>query len=56
MKRWYSTNINPSHYLSLEFLMGRSLQNALINLDIEKNYKQALLELGFNIEEIYEAV
>jgi Asp-tRNA(Asn)/Glu-tRNA(Gln) amidotransferase A subunit family amidase len=29
-------------YLSLEFLMGRSMQNALLNMDLEENYKKAL--------------
>ncbi|KAK8797401.1 hypothetical protein WA158_004609 [Blastocystis sp. Blastoise] len=41
------------HYLSLEFLMGRTLQNALINLDIEDDYKVALKELGYGLEELY---
>ena len=27
-------------YLSLEFLVGRMFQNALLNLDIDSNYKQ----------------
>jgi starch phosphorylase len=40
--------------LSLEFLIGRTLQNALINLNIEKQYKEALMELGFQLESIYE--
>lgn len=42
------------YYLSLEFLIGRCLQNALINIDIEDTYKEALKELGFNLEVIYE--
>ena len=45
-----------SHYLSLEFLMGRSLQNALINLGIEDKYKEALLDLGYAMEDIYDEV
>lgn len=40
--------------MSLEFLMGRSLKNALINIDMEAEYKSALLELGYKLEEIYE--
>lgn len=42
------------HYLSLEFLIGRSLQNSLINLRIEEKYKEALMDLGFELESIYE--
>ena len=42
------------YYLSIEFLLGRLLQNALINLNLEDQYKDALSELGYKIEEIYE--
>lgn len=42
------------YYLSLEFLIGRALQNALINLELEEPYKQALEELGFSLESLYE--
>jgi glycogen phosphorylase len=37
-------------YLSLEFLMGRSLLNCLMNLDLQKPYKEALEELGYKLE------
>lgn len=33
-------------YLSLEFLIGRAMQNALMNMDLEGNYRTALTELG----------
>lgn len=36
--------------------MGRSLQNALINLGIEDKYQEALLDLGYVMEDIYEEV
>lgn len=39
-------------YLSLEFLMGRALTNALFNLDLEEQYATALRELGFALEDI----
>lgn len=41
-------------YLSLEFLLGRLLQNALININCEDPYREALLELGYRIEDIYD--
>jgi len=41
-------------YLSLEFLIGRSLQNAILNLDIKDNYTEAMYNLGINLEEIYD--
>ena len=40
------------YYLSLEFLMGRSLLNSLMNLDLEKPYKEALEEIGFKLEDL----
>lgn len=38
----------------MEFLIGRYLQNALVNLDLEENYRQALQDIGFHLESIYE--
>ena len=37
------------YYLSMEFLMGRALGNNIINLQAYKEVKQALDELGINI-------
>lgn len=42
------------YYLSIEFLIGRYLQNALVNLEMESNYKEAVLELGYTLESIYD--
>jgi len=42
------------YYMSLEFLMGRAMQNALVNLNLESRYRDALMEVGFNLEELYE--
>ena len=36
--------------------MGRSLQNSLINLGIEDKYTEALQDLGYVMEDIYEEV
>ena len=41
-------------YLSSEFLLGRLMQNILINSALEDNYKDALMDLGYKLEEIYE--
>lgn len=41
-------------YLSLEFLMGRLLRNALLNLGIEGETEAALNRLGLNLEDVYE--
>ena len=42
------------YYLSMEFLMGRSLKNSLFNLNLEKVITSALKDFGINIEQIYE--
>lgn len=34
--------------------MGRTFQNALVNSDLDENFKEALLELGCDLEELYE--
>ncbi len=34
--------------------MGRMMQNALVNIDMEEKYKDALMDIGFGIEELYE--
>lgn len=40
--------------MSLEFLMGRTMQNALLNMDLEEKYSEAIRELGFRLEDLYE--
>ena len=42
------------YYMSLEFLVGRIFQNALVNMEIEGQFKAALGELGVALEELYE--
>lgn len=42
------------HYLSMEFLMGRSLNNTLYGLDVKDAYVEALRELGYNLEDLME--
>lgn len=39
-------------YLSLEFLLGRSLHNAILNLDVEESVRQALADFGCHLEDI----
>ncbi|KAI8805271.1 glycosyl transferase [Cladochytrium replicatum] len=42
------------YYLSLEFLLGRTLDNALLNLLVKDNYKQAVEKMGFRVEDLVE--
>jgi starch phosphorylase len=60
-ERWIETQQTYYHkaakrvyYLSLEFLIGRTLSNALINLGIYKEMKSAMDSLGCSIEELKE--
>ena len=41
-------------YLSLEFLMGRLLRNALLNLGIEDETSEALERIGLDLEDVCE--
>ena len=42
------------YYLSLEFLMGRSLCNNILNLGAEDAYARAMAEMGLRLEDIAE--
>ena len=42
------------YYLSMEFLMGKSLRNNLYNLNLQKSFTAALKDFGVNIEKLYE--
>ena len=57
-KSWEAYNANhhkKAYYLSMEFLIGRSLTNNLLNLGIENETQQAMYDLGLSLEEIEEA-
>ena len=45
-------NLRRVYYLSMEFLMGRALSNALITEDVYDNLGAALAELGQDLNEI----
>ncbi|MBU0755628.1 MAG: glycogen/starch/alpha-glucan family phosphorylase, partial [Planctomycetes bacterium] len=47
-------NLKQVHYLSLEFLLGRTMQNAVINLDLESQAREALHAMGVVLEDIYD--
>lgn len=41
-----------AYYLSLEFLMGRTFDNAMLNLGLRSQYSTSVETLGFNIEDL----
>lgn len=61
VRRWLRTqreyhikDTKRVYYLSLEYLMGRLLGNALINLDYYEECRELLKKDGYNLEEIKE--
>lgn len=54
-QRYAIKNLRKGYYLSMEFLIGRSLTNSLINLGLKDITLAALYDLGLNFEEIEEA-
>lgn len=54
-KRYYDEDKKRVYYLSMEFLIGRQLDNALLNLGILDSMKDALDAVGFNLDEIRDA-
>ena len=51
-KEYEKENVKTVYYLSMEFLMGRALGNNLINLTFYDEIKEALAELGFDLNVI----
>ena len=61
MERWSRTNKvlrsrqhRRAHYISLEFLIGRLLDNALLNLGIQDQASDALEQIGVDLKELCE--
>jgi len=61
MERWRNTryayedsNCKRTYYLSLEFLMGRTLGNAVLNLGLEAELVKALANVCLEMEELEE--
>jgi starch phosphorylase len=59
MKQWlrtqqeyYDQHAKRIYYLSMEFLMGRTLGNALINLDLYEEFRDSLGEIGLKLENL----
>ncbi|MBK4726156.1 glycogen phosphorylase [Pantoea agglomerans] len=61
VERWLRSNraqlsqdVRQVYYLSMEFLVGRTLSNALLAMGIYDDAKSALEEMGFDLEELIE--
>ncbi|MEW6599919.1 MAG: glycogen/starch/alpha-glucan phosphorylase [Nitrospirota bacterium] len=54
-RSYYNTKAKRVYYLSLEFLVGRTLGNSMVNLGTEDECSQAMEALGCKLEEIRES-
>ncbi len=62
VERWKNTyntyreeDCKTAFYLSMEFLMGRSLSNAMLNLGVDDVVTRALYDVGLEIEELIDS-
>ena len=53
-KRIYDSDVKRVYYLSMEFLIGRLLRDTLLNLQITDLCREALADLGVELDEIFE--
>lgn len=53
-QQYYDADVKRVYYLSLEFLMGQSLQNSLVNLGLYDSCKKAIHVLGYDIDGLIE--
>jgi starch phosphorylase len=61
-ERWKNTqnayrdqDCKRAYYLSMEFLMGRTLSNAMLNLGVTDAVEKAMYDLGLEMEELLES-
>lgn len=52
---YYNQDAKRVYYLSLEFLMGRTLGNAMTNLGVVDAVKDAMSDLGYSLEDLRDA-
>ncbi|CAJ0591949.1 unnamed protein product [Cylicocyclus nassatus] len=53
-QHYYEKDPKRVYYLSLEFYMGRTLSNTMMNLGLQATVDEALYQLGLEIEELQE--
>jgi len=51
-KRYEKRGVRKAYYMSLEFLIGRSLGNHILNLGLDDNAKDAMNQFALSFEEI----
>uniref|UniRef100_A0A8D2PPQ9 Alpha-1,4 glucan phosphorylase n=1 Tax=Zosterops lateralis melanops TaxID=1220523 RepID=A0A8D2PPQ9_ZOSLA len=53
-QHYYERDPKRIYYLSLEFYMGRTLQNTMVNLGLQNACDEAIYQLGLDLEELEE--
>ena len=48
-------NTKAVGYLSAEFLMGKQLRNALLNAGLTEQFDEAVEQLGFDYQDVFDA-
>ncbi|HUW26125.1 MAG TPA: glycogen/starch/alpha-glucan phosphorylase [Gallionella sp.] len=54
MRRYYRNDAKRIYYFSMEFLIGRSLMNSVLNIGFADEVRQACIEQGINLDKITE--
>ena len=52
-KKVNQTGSKRVYYMCMEFLLGRSLKTNLCNLGLDADYRKALSEMGFDLDDLY---
>jgi starch phosphorylase len=54
MRRYYGNDAKRVYYLSMEFLIGRSLMSSVLNVGFLDEVRQACVEAGINLDKVTE--
>ena len=54
MRGYYDADVKRIYYLSMEFLMGRTLMNSVLNLGFDSECRQVFSELGLDLQQVRE--
>ena len=54
MRSYYVSDVKRVYYLSMEFLMGRTLMNSIYNLGFDQQYRKTLADMGIDLEKVRE--
>jgi len=51
---YYQNDVKRVYYISMEFMIGRTLDNSLINLGLQEKWEAAVREMGLDLEVLSE--